>query len=258
MKGMSETSAAPDPAAAAEMALIRIAYAADLPTPDEALRMLKESAGAGGDPAGGDPVGGAPRPSGARAGPAPSGGAVSAGALARQPAPEAPAPQNAPTARAAPSVELRSLEDVVRHAGRKRDAKLKVEIESYVHLVNFTQGRIDMRLHERAPANLPGRITQALKDWTGLQWVVTVDDSAEGAPTLRDARTAEVMADPAVMAVFSHFPEAEILAIRDLAPAAEPSPDEGREGDRQEDDRREDGEPHGGEVDNEWRKDEDG
>ncbi|HPE29707.1 MAG TPA: DNA polymerase III subunit gamma/tau, partial [Parvularculaceae bacterium] len=47
MKGLSETREAPDPAAAGEMALIRLAYAADLPTPDEALRMLKRDSGSG-------------------------------------------------------------------------------------------------------------------------------------------------------------------------------------------------------------------
>ena len=36
------------PVASAEMVLIRLAYAADLPTPDEALRTLSSSAPAGG------------------------------------------------------------------------------------------------------------------------------------------------------------------------------------------------------------------
>ena len=40
MKGLAETQAAPDPVAAGEIALIRLAFAADLPTPDEALKML--------------------------------------------------------------------------------------------------------------------------------------------------------------------------------------------------------------------------
>ena len=43
MKGLAETGAAPDPAAAGEMALIRLCFAADLPTPDEALKALKKN-----------------------------------------------------------------------------------------------------------------------------------------------------------------------------------------------------------------------
>ena len=45
LKGITEVQAATRPAAAAEMVLVRIAYVADLPTPDEAIRMLNRTAG---------------------------------------------------------------------------------------------------------------------------------------------------------------------------------------------------------------------
>ncbi|MCU6383068.1 hypothetical protein KST30_23840, partial [Escherichia coli] len=44
LKAIPEVAAAPRPLAAAEMALVRLAYAADLPTPDEVLRKLKGEA----------------------------------------------------------------------------------------------------------------------------------------------------------------------------------------------------------------------
>ncbi len=40
LKGLGEVRAAPDPAAAVEMSLIRLAYAADLPGPEEALKLI--------------------------------------------------------------------------------------------------------------------------------------------------------------------------------------------------------------------------
>ncbi len=46
LKAIPEVQAAPRPLAAAEMAIVRLAYAADLPTPDEALRQLKAEAAA--------------------------------------------------------------------------------------------------------------------------------------------------------------------------------------------------------------------
>src|SRR5471030_3156086 len=46
LKGITEVQAATRPAAAAEMVLVRIAYVADLPTPDEALKMLGQNGGA--------------------------------------------------------------------------------------------------------------------------------------------------------------------------------------------------------------------
>src|SRR5436190_2140352 len=59
LKGLAEVQAAGRPIAAAEMVLVRIAYAADLPTPDEALRALD---GNGGPPAAPTNGGGAARP----------------------------------------------------------------------------------------------------------------------------------------------------------------------------------------------------
>src|SRR5467141_1886572 len=46
LKGITEAQAAARPAAAVEMVLVRIAYVADMPTPDEAIKMLEQNGGA--------------------------------------------------------------------------------------------------------------------------------------------------------------------------------------------------------------------
>src|SRR5262249_8518034 len=51
-KGLTELQTAGKPIAAAEMILVRIAYAADLPTPDEVVRSLSEDTASGTRPAG--------------------------------------------------------------------------------------------------------------------------------------------------------------------------------------------------------------
>ena len=45
-KGLAEVQEAGKPLAAAEMVLVRIAYAADLPTPDEVIRDIRENGAA--------------------------------------------------------------------------------------------------------------------------------------------------------------------------------------------------------------------
>src|SRR6185295_17084060 len=45
MKGLQETLSAPSPLRAAEMALIRLCYAADLPSPSDALKALQNGGG---------------------------------------------------------------------------------------------------------------------------------------------------------------------------------------------------------------------
>lgn len=224
MKGLSETQIAPDPAAAGEMALIRICFAADLPTPDEALRALKKNS------------------SGMTPSPAPNtttGPQQAPPVMAQAQAPASPAAMAAPAPRAAPApvasraeeVEpvLNNFSDVVRLTGKMRDAKLRTELESYVHLVDFAPGNIELRLHDNAPADLAGRLTQRLKEWTRQQWLVTVNANADGAATLRDARYAEVAAHPMVEKTMSLFPGAEITAIREPEVAPAPPPDEPNE-----------------------------
>jgi DNA polymerase III subunit gamma/tau len=209
LKGLGETQTAPDAVSAGEIALIRLAFAADLPTPDEALKALRGE--------GRSPSAPPPRPTGA------SGSGVSS-ALAE------PSPQRVSAPATLTGPRLDAFTDVVRLAETKRDLRLKVELESYVHLIAYEPGRIEMRLHDKAPADLPQRLMQRLKEWTGRIWAISVNAAGEGRETLRDARTAEVMAHPLVKKALDVFPGAEILVIRDPKPEPAPEiPDEGLE-----------------------------
>ena len=60
-KGLAEVQEAGKPLAAAEMVLVRIAYAADLPTPDEVVRDIQQNGGTG-TPAPSSGGGGSARP----------------------------------------------------------------------------------------------------------------------------------------------------------------------------------------------------
>ncbi|TPQ51440.1 DNA polymerase III subunit gamma/tau [Prosthecomicrobium hirschii] len=71
LKGFDEVKAAPKPLAAAEMVIVRLAYAADLPTPDEALKLLRD-AGPTGGPGAGLSGGGASGPGGGGTGGGPA------------------------------------------------------------------------------------------------------------------------------------------------------------------------------------------
>jgi DNA polymerase-3 subunit gamma/tau len=229
LKGIEEVAAAGRPLAAAEMVLVRIAYAADLPTPDEVIRSLGDSARGNG----GTPV--PPGQSGLRADmPArteapradiPRGSTRSA--LAAAPA-ELPAQE--PVARGeefnVPRA-LQSFEDLVALAAEKRDLAMKSALERDVRLVRFDDGRLEISLEASAPKTLTGELSKKLANWTGRRWMVIV--SAEpGVPSLHaqaQTRKAElkddVRGDPLVQAVLTRFPGAEIVDVR--TPAGAPA-----------------------------------
>ncbi len=207
LKGLFEVRDATRPIAACEMALIRLAYAADLPPTDKLVRDLLDA--------------GAPQASPRAAAPPPSGGNVRAQAVrvgesvvtSAQRAPE-------PTASTQSAPIIRSLEDIV--ALTEPTSSLRVNLQNNVHLVYLEQGKMEFRPSARAPSTLAGDLSQFLKQKTGTRWMVTVAREG-GAPTLAEAKRAardatfdRVRQEPLVRAVLDRFPGAEIVAVRDL------------------------------------------
>lgn len=274
LKSLPEVQDSFRPLAAAEMALVRLAYAADLPTPDEALRLLRDSAppqiggpgggsgggaagGAGGGASAGGPSGGGMAMAmgggggGGYDGVAPravanGGGATMQLVSSQQRAMPAATPVAA--AKATPEVRIARFEDLVALAGDRRDIGLKVALERDVRLVRFEEGVVEFALAGGGNRNLAADISARLIEWTGRRWMVAIS-SKEGEDTIQQRRAAakeELHSDaathPLVRAVLERFPGAQIVDVIDVRPA---SGDEDGEADAQ----LADGEDSAGEFD---------
>ncbi len=234
LKGITEVQAATRPAAATEMVLVRIAYVADMPTPDEAIRMLDQNGGA-------SPViatGAAPRNatvstiSAVQSAPVQS-ASVQAPTMRVSSAPRAGAEASArpqalapmPDAQAAPAARrIANFPELVALAGEKRDLLTKAALEADVRLVRIEDGRLEVTLERSAARTLINDLSRKLEQWTGRRWTVIVSNEA-GQPTLRSQyevernqreRTAE--ADPRVREVLARFPGTKVVEVRRLAP----------------------------------------
>jgi DNA polymerase-3 subunit gamma/tau len=207
LKGLFEVRDATRPIQACEMALIRLAYAADLPPTDKLVRDLMDGA---------QPAPRAPSSSPSSGGGARAISSSSAPMVSAQRAPE-------PTAAVHTAPTLRTLEDIAALALTKGASILKVHVENDMHLVSMEQGKIEFRPSSRAPRTLSGDLAQKLKEWTGFRWVVSVAREG-GAPTIAEAKKnahaaklEAVLQEPMVRAVLDRFPGAEVIAVRDLA-----------------------------------------
>jgi DNA polymerase-3 subunit gamma/tau len=206
VKGLQEVKDSPWPLAAADMVLVRLAYAADLPTPDEALRKL---AGATASPEG-------------PARPAPA-------AKPLGPSAQAAAPQ--PRAQAEERPRLSRFEDVIALAGEKRDLQVKLALERDMRLVRFAEGSIEFALVPGASPQIAQTLMLRLQEWTGRRWLVALSRESGGMSLKEqaDRRASEALldirADPLVERALATFPGAEIVAVR-LNPA-ETGPDAG-------------------------------
>ena len=214
LKGIAEVRDAGKPIAAAEMVLVRIAYAADLPTPDELIRSLDgndarpqgNTAGTAGLAASAP----APRPQAFRS-------EVPGGALRSSAAPAtAPLAQSQGTA----AIAISRFEDLIALASEKRDLQMKTALERDVRLVRCEDGRLEIGLENGAAKATVGDLARKLSQWTGRRWMVVVSAEA-GAPSLKaqsEAKQAElktgVQAHPLVQSVLTRFPGAEITRVQ--------------------------------------------
>jgi DNA polymerase III subunit gamma/tau len=242
-KGLLEVKDAPRPIAAAEMVLVRIAYAADLPPPDEVIRSLTDtapratttartsgtaapsSAPVSYEPARNEPVRSAARP---------------ALAPAAMPAPRDPVSRAAETAPAAAAMAFSRFGDLIAFANERRDLPLKTLLERDVRLVHFEDGKLEIALEPSASRALIGDLARKLTALTGRRWMVVVSAEA-GQPTLKsqaEAQRTEFIAgaqnDPVVQNVLARFPGAQIVAVREpdraMAPPAAAAPAEDDDG----------------------------
>jgi DNA polymerase-3 subunit gamma/tau len=237
VKGLEEAQRAPDPLAAADMVLIRIAYAADLPSPDDVLRRL------GGEPTRGEIAGSAPKPVDPPRR-APLNKIASTPVSDREPdtprfedmepasepidveyEDEVVLGATAPVALADP----RSFHDIVKLAAARREAKLKFQLEEHVSLVKFdaTQAQIELHLLVAAPKEIANTLREKLNLWTGRKWMIALARQPGALPIAEverqraAAERAELEKHPAVREVLGAFPDAKITKVLPLARAPE-------------------------------------
>jgi DNA polymerase-3 subunit gamma/tau len=229
LKGISEVQASGRPVAAAEMVLVRIAYAADLPTPDEVVRSLSENGG-GTVPTHPQGNGGtvqaqsyAPRYE------APRGSPRSSAAVSPRPADDPVARHEKPTA--TPTLSIATFEELIALAVDKRDITVKMALERDVRLVRCEDGQLEIALESTAPKTFVHDLQRKLTGWTGKRWIVVVSKE-QGAPTIRalaEAQQAEiergVQTDPLVQAVLNRFPGAKIVGVTQNPESGEAAPD---------------------------------
>lgn len=208
LKGLNEVNHAPVPQKAAEMVVIRLAYAADLPDPAELIKKIKDGGGtfaSSGAPAN------APMSSGPSSRPqtvnVSSGGGPTA-ALAIE-----------PQAVTAPITSISTIADVRAVLEQAGAHTLASQVYFFVHPVKVEEGRLEFRPSPQASPSMAQELTQGLKAATGKRWMVSVS-TAPGAPTLAEIAKAEeqalfdtVRADRLVAQVFELFPDAELKAI---------------------------------------------
>ena len=227
LKGVEEANRAVRPALAAEMTLVRIAYAADLPSPADALRAIAIGGG-----------GAATRQKNAPEPSAPEPAPRSAAAVGGAPEPASvPAPATAPepTPSSAPQPRLDSLAAIAALADEKREPILSAWLRTEVRPVRIGAGTVEINCGPSPDGRMLDLLRDRLQEWTGERWMIALTEEG-GAPTLAEReRAAQEEADkaamdhPMVRQVLDAFPGARVRKVhRTTTPLP---PDSGNDGD---------------------------
>jgi len=185
LKGHDEVRTAPEPLVAAQMALLRVMHAADMPDPGMLAKRLEEIAA---NPA------------------APS--VASADASGETAA--------APRAAVAPDVAWDDLIMRVEHAGQLRVGQIMTD---WVRVISLAPGQLRYQLTPGYNENVGPELRDALYRATGERWQVEQGGADEPAtPTIAERRKAEAEAEaeivrnsPMVKAAIDAFPDARLL-----------------------------------------------
>ncbi|MEA3047839.1 MAG: polymerase subunit gamma/tau [Sphingomonadales bacterium] len=180
LKGLAEVHSAPMPLEAAEMAVLRVIHASDLPDPGALLEKL----------ASGEAV---------IARPAEPARAEEQGALLKFPA------------------SFAALIKAVEAGGK---AHLAQQLHDFVGLVRYAPPELDIRPAKPLGGDFIRDLAAALKALTGTAWQVRASDGEKVPSLLDQERDAaemlrrEVLETPLVKAAFEAFPEAELAGFR--------------------------------------------
>uniref|UniRef100_UPI00333F71AC DNA polymerase III subunit gamma/tau n=1 Tax=Sandarakinorhabdus sp. TaxID=1916663 RepID=UPI00333F71AC len=192
LKGLEEVQMAPVPLQAAEMALLRLCHAAELPDPGALMRQLQDVA----------------------AGSAP----VSAPVIAPPAAPTAQLPAATTAAPPGPGAMPASFEAMVALFRRMGESRLAHFLADEIRPVHWQpQPALNAR---GVPRDVPAEIERCLTEWTGAPVRITWLNEG-GEATLREIEQAglaelenRMRADPTVAAVLAEFPDAELSPIK--------------------------------------------
>ena len=208
IKSLDEIAVAPSPIMAAEMIIIRLTHAADLPPTEDLIKKIESK------------LQGASKGKNLETPSKNVGAHVNTHEIFQ---PKQNNTSNLKVALAADEgigiLSYTKFENILELVKQNRDVKLLVDIENGLRLVTYRPGYIEFTPTEFAPANLAQRLSNRLKEWTGSRWAVSVVQNGEAETIFekkeKDAKEleTEAYAHPFVKEALVQFPAARIVNV---------------------------------------------
>ena len=208
IKSLDEINISPSPIMAAEMIIIRLTHAADLPPTDDLIKKIEKTL---------------KRSSSNKSIETQSKSMNKSSTSEELSLSKQNGSSNLKIApMASKEIEIDSyikFDDVLELIKQKRDVKLLIDIENGLRLVFYRPGHIEFTPTDFAPADLAQRLSNRLKEWTGLRWAISVVQNGEAQTIVerkeKNAKDLEkdAYAHPFVKEALVQFPTARIIKV---------------------------------------------
>ena len=116
-------------------------------------------------------------------------------------------------------IHINAFEDLIEICSKKKEIKLKYELEKNVNLVKFEKNRIEISFNESLDKDFVKDLSSKLFEWTGERWIITFS-KLKGQMSVKDKEKNvkkqlidEMKNSEIFKSVMDRFPDAELIDV---------------------------------------------
>ena len=116
-------------------------------------------------------------------------------------------------------ININAFEDLIEICTKKKEIKLKYELEKNVNLVKFEKNRIEISFNESLDKDFVKDLSSKLFEWTGERWIITFS-KLKGQASVKDKQKNvkkklidEMKNSEIFKSVMDRFPDAELIDV---------------------------------------------
>ena len=116
-------------------------------------------------------------------------------------------------------ININAFEDLIEICSKKKEIKLKYELEKNVNLVKFEKNRIEISFNESLDKDFVKDLSSKLFEWTGERWIITFS-KLKGQMSVKDKQKNvkkqlidEMKNSEIFKSVMDKFPDAELIDV---------------------------------------------
>ena len=116
-------------------------------------------------------------------------------------------------------ININEFEDLIEICAKKKEIKLKYELEKNVNLVKFEKNRIEISFNESLDKDFVKDLSSKLFEWTGERWIITFS-KLKGQMSVKDKEKnvkkqlmVEMKNSEIFKSVIDKFPDAELIDV---------------------------------------------